>query len=164
MSQLNGQGHQISGFCGGIAEHHALVTGAVIKGIGLLHAHVDIRGLLMQIHGDPAGIGIKAMTGLDIADFPHRAAGNGFIVHHGLGGDLTENVDAVGDGGDLTGYMRTGILLQQGIQDGIGDLVADLIGMTFGNAFGSEESIHYFVSFFILQLHCQGCSLVVSSL
>ena len=115
----------------------------------------------MNIHSDPTGIRIEAVSRLGIADLPNHLPGNGFIIHPGGRGDLAENMDFIGDGCDLTGHMGMRILFQQGIQNCIGNLVADLVRMPFRYAFRSKEGSHFVAaSCFLQQLHCHRVSAV----
>ena len=156
MGKLNGQRHQVFRFLACVTKHHALISCAVFHRIRLLHTHVDIGGLLMDIHCDLAGVCVKAIAVLHIPDIPNHLPGNSGIVHTGSRGDLAENVDPVGNGSYFAGYMGMGIVFQKGIQNGIGDLVTYLIRVSRCDAFRGKEGCHFAASPFFfaqLQLH-----------
>ncbi len=72
MRIVQRRGHQILGLAAGIAEHDALVAGALILVAGGVHAHRDIGGLGMQMH---IHLGIApGEAGLVVADIMHREA------------------------------------------------------------------------------------------
>ena len=81
----------------------------------------------MQINGDAAGIGVKAVFRFRIADLADDLAGNFFIVHLGRCGNFSENVYLIGGAGDFTGNVRGRVLGENGVQDAIRDLIAYLI-------------------------------------
>ena len=143
----DGQRHQLRRLVAGVAEHHALVAGAVIQlalalGLGLValvHAQRDIAGLLVDVGDDGAGIAVEAVLGAVVADVQHHLTGDLGNVHIAAGGDLTHNVDEAGGGAGLAGHAAIGVLLKNRVQHRVGDLVADLIGMPLGNGFRSKQ-------------------------
>ena len=144
MRQRDGQGHQLRGLVAGVAEHHALIAGAVVQTVvrlalldlqTLVHAHGNIAGLLVNVGDDAAGIAVKAVLGAvvaDVADDLPRDLGD---IHIAVGGDLAHDVYQTSGRRGFAGYAAIGILGQNGVQYGIGDLIADLVGMTLGHGF-----------------------------
>ena len=155
LGQGDGQGHELLGLVAGVAEHHALVAGAVVQAVvlsallglqALVHAHGDVGGLLVDGGDDSAGVAVKAELGAVVADIPHHVPGDLGDVHVAAGGDLTHDVDQTGGHSGLAGHTGGGVLRQNGVQHRVGDLVADLVGMSFGHGFRSKESFqHIFV-------------------
>ena len=149
VGQRDGQRHQLGGLVAGVAEHHALIAGAVVQLIvagflglqRLVHAQRDVAGLLVDVGDDGAGIAVKAVGGVIVADVADHFAGDLGDVHIAGGGDLAHNVDQTGGSGGLAGHAAIGILLKNGVQNGVADLVADLIGMSLGNGFGSKQML-----------------------
>ena len=153
VGQGQGQGHQLGGLIAGIAEHHALVAGAVVQTVVLLalfhlqalvHAHGDVGGLLVDGGDDGAGVAVKAELGPVIADVPHHLAGDLGDVHIAGGGDLAHHMDQAGGHRGLAGHPGLGVLGQDGVQHRVRDLVADLVGMPLGNGLGSKQSFCHF--------------------
>ena len=76
VGQRDRQRHQLFCLAAGIAEHHALVAGAVLQlGVRVLlalqravHAERDVAGLLVDVGDDAAGVAVKAVLGPVIAD------------------------------------------------------------------------------------------------
>ncbi len=141
VGQSDGVGHQFRRLIGGISEHHALVSRADglqllvghlgLPGLqGLVHAHGDVRGLLVQGHHHGAGITVKSHLGVIVPDFIHRLPDDGGNVQIGSGGDLTCHQYEAGAAGGLAGHAAHGVLLHAGIQDGIRHCVAELVGMS----------------------------------
>ncbi len=150
----NRQRHQLGCLVAGVAEHHALIAGAVVQLVvagllgfqGLVHAQRDIAGLLIDVGDDGAGVAVKAIGGVVVADVTDHLAGDLGNIHIAGGGDLAHNVDKARGSGGLAGHAAIGILLENGVQNGVADLVADLIGMSLGNRFGSKQMLcHDFV-------------------
>ena len=142
VRQLDRQGHEVFGLAAGVAEHHALIARARVLFDLAGNAHVDIRALLVQIDGDRAGVRVKAVTRLGVADFADGVAGNLLVIHLCGGGDFAEDVHRVGDGGDLAGDVAHRVLRKQRVENRVGDLVADLIGMPLGDALGGKQRMH----------------------
>ena len=148
LGQGNGQGHQLRGLVAGVAEHHALVAGAVVQlAVGgllglqaLVHAQGNIAGLLVDVGDHGAGMAVEAILGPVIANVQHHLPRNFGDVHIAVGGDLAHDVDQPRGGAGLAGHAAIGILLQNGVQNGVADLVADLVGMPLGNGFGGKQS------------------------
>ena len=163
LGQGQGQGHQLRRFVAGVAEHHALVAGTLAQlglraGLvfqGLVHAHGDIRGLLVDRGNDGAGVAVKAVLAAVVANIPDHSPGNMGNIHIAVGGDLTHDMDEAGAGRGLAGHAAHGVLFQDGVQHGVGDLVADLVGMAFGHGFRSKQivSCHNAFSLSPLQEH-----------
>ena len=156
------QGHQLRRLVAGVAEHHALVAGAVVQlalagGLGLIalvHAQSDIAGLLIDVGDDGAGVAVKAALGGVIADVQHHLAGDLGDIHIAAGGDLTHDVDQAGGGAGLAGHAAIGVLLEDRVQHRVADLVAYLVGMPFGNGLrGKQMSCHNFFSFHLADGH-----------
>ena len=160
MGQGDGQGHELLGLVAGVAEHHALVAGAVIQLIAagllglqaLVNAHGDVGGLLVNGGQHGTGVTVKAVLGPVIADVPHHLAGQLGDIDVAGGGDLAHDVDQTGGHRGLTGHAGSGIGSQNGVQNGVGDLVADLIGMSFGHGLRGKQSLcHHNTSFLHLE-------------
>ena len=126
-----------------VAEHHALVAGTdavqflIVHGIfaaafhRAVHAHGDIRRLLVDRGEDPAGIAVEAVVGAVVADVQNDLPHDLRNVHVCLGGDLTHDNNKAGAREGLTCDPAHGILLQKGIQNGVSDLIAHFIRMPF---------------------------------
>ena len=157
----DGRGHQLGGLVAGIAEHHTLVAGphqvqgvgvaALLHLIGLVDAHGDVGGLLVDGGHNGAGAVIEAVGRVGVADALHGLPGNGGDVGVVGGGDLAHDHDHAGGGEGLTGHMGGGIAGQDIVQNGVGNLVAYLVGMPLGNGLrGKYAMTHSVVPFLSL--------------
>ena len=154
VGHSDGGGHQLRGLVAGVAEHHALVTGADVLVALTIHAHGDVLALLVDGGHDGAALGIKAVGGVVVADLVHCAADDAGDIHIAAGGDLTHDHHKAGGGHRLTGHPAIGVLGQDRVQHRIGDLVADFVGMSLGNRFRSKNTMcHLFSFLFAMQRH-----------
>ena len=111
----------------GVTEHHALIARAA-----RVDAHGDIAGLLVDGRDNRAGIGVKAIKRVIVADGADYAANHRLEVDVSLGRDFAGDHHQSGSGQGLAGYPAVAVLLKASVKDGVGDLVGDLIGMPFG--------------------------------
>ena len=146
----DGGGHQLGRLVAGVAEHHALVAGAdQVGGVGaallvlegLVDAHGDVGGLLVDGGHDGAGAVVEAVGGIGVADALHGAADDSGNVGVVLGGDLTHHRHDAGGGEGLAGHVGRGVGGQDVVQDGVGDLVAYFVGMTLGDGLRGEQTV-----------------------
>ena len=147
VGQGDGQGHELGSLVAGVAEHETLVARAGVESVrltvlglqGLVHAHGDIGGLLVDGGDDGAGVAVKAVLGTGVSDLADGLADDLLEVHGSLGGDLTHDGHKAGGAEGLAGHAGHGILAEQLVQDGVGDLVGNLVGMTLGHGFAGEQ-------------------------
>ena len=139
--QSYGQRHQLGSLGAGTAEHHTLVTGTANLVVG---AQSDVCRLGMDTALDLNTVGIKAVTGINIADLTDGFPGNRCVINHGLGGDLTADDAEVGGDHGFTGHAGTGVLLEACVQDGVRDGVGNLVGVAVGYTFRGKESFFHF--------------------
>ncbi len=119
MGQGNGQRHELRGLVAGVAEHHALVAGAVVQlGVAallglqrLVHAQGDVGALLVDVGDDAAGVAVEAVLGPVIADLPDNVPGHLGDVHVAVGADLAHDMDEARGSGGLAGHAAQGVLL-----------------------------------------------------
>ena len=146
-----------------IAEHHALIAGTDGLDLFVRHAalscleclvntHGNIRGLLIHCHKNSAGICIKALGGIVIADLTDGVADNLLIVNDSLCRDLTGNQCKAGAHCGLAGNTAHGILSHAGIQNRIADCVADFVGMSFGYRLRCKNILLHFRTSFVLKV------------
>ena len=134
--------HQRLGLTAGVAEHHALVAGALVLVAGGVHALGDVGRLRVQMAGDFRLVPTEAR--LVVADVVDRHPGE---MRQQVGGDgggpagLAGEHHAVGGDQRLAGDARIGIGGQVCIQHGVAEPVGDLVGMAFGNGFGGEQEL-----------------------
>ena len=147
MGQGDGHRHELRGLVAGVAEHHALVAGTVLELVifavlvlkGLVNAHSDIAGLLVNVRDDAAGVAVKAVFCAVVAYLTNDLARDTRNVNIALGAYLAHDMDKAGGDGGLAGDAPLRVLLKDGVEHGVGDLVAYLIGMPLGHGFGCEK-------------------------
>ena len=155
VCEVDGIRHVFRRLVGGIAEHHALIAGADCLDLlighlilsrleRLVHAHRDIRRLLIQRDKDSAGICIKSLAGIVVADLPDRIADNLLIIHNSLGRDLAGHQDKTRAGSGLAGHTAHGILCHAGIQNRIGHSITDFVGMSLCHRLRRENVLLHF--------------------
>ena len=108
VRQVDRQRHQLGGLVAGVAEHQALVAGALqvqrVRAVRtalavlprLVDALGDVRRLRADRDLDPAGAPVEALGRGVVADVQQRAAHDGGDVGVGLGGDLAGDVHETG--------------------------------------------------------------------
>ena len=86
----DGGGHELFGLVAGIAEHHALVTGAQGLGIviGAVNAHGDVAGLLVNGGENGAVMAVEAGQRRVVADPADGLTNHMGNIHIAAGGDL----------------------------------------------------------------------------
>ena len=119
MRQRQGQRHILRRILASIAEHHALVSGALGHLILANHAAVDIRTLLVDRRNDAAGIRVEAVLGLSVADAGDGLARNLFNIDIGTRGNLAANNHKPGRAKRFAGDLGLRILAQELIKNGI---------------------------------------------
>ena len=133
-------------FVAGVAEHHALVTRAVVEVaraaflvlIGVIDAHGDVAALLVDVGDDAAGVAVEAVFRAVVADRADDLTCDLGDIDVAARRDLAHDVDKAGGDGRLAGDAAVGVLFQNGVEHRVGDLVADLVGMPFGDGLGGE--------------------------
>ena len=139
----------------GVAEHHALVAGALFLAALLflgIDAHRDVGRLAVQQHLDVgAVIGEAVLVVADILDHAAGDLADQFAVDHRDAVDGAEQLAAAFAGDhDLVGRAQRlaaepgidqavvgdaelDVLLEEGVEDRVRDLVRDLVRMALGN-------------------------------
>jgi hypothetical protein len=140
VGEEESEGEELRGLVGGITEHDTLVTSAeLLEGLVVVKTLSDIGRLLLNGDEQVAGLVVKTLGGVIVADALDGLTDDLLVVELGLGADLTEDHDHTGLGGSLTSNLGEGVLGQAGIEDGIGDLISDLVGMTLTDGLGLKN-------------------------
>ncbi len=140
--------HQFRRLTAGVAEHDALVAGALFLVAGLVDAGRDVGRLRVQQDLDLGGLVMEAV--LLVADVLDGGAGRG-LDDRGIDGGaahLAGDHDAVGRGqrlagdADLVGVEAgLGAFAEEQVDHLVGDPVADLVGMPFGDGLAGEQVV-----------------------
>ena len=131
----DGHRHEHIGLGAGVAEHHALVAGALLVRVVAVDALVDVLGLLFDSEEHAAGVCVEANLGTRVANRPDRLAHDGGVVdlHISSQRDLAGQHDIARLEQRLAGDARLGVDRQNRVEDGIADLVSHFVGMAFGH-------------------------------
>ncbi len=141
VSEGNRGRHQHVGFVAGVAEHQALVTGALIFRLLAVNALGDVRRLLADDVDHAAGGAVVADVRGGVADVADDAAHQVFEVDPGAGGDFTADDGNTGLDHGFTGDPGKFVFAQDGVQNGVGNLVSQFVRMAFGHGFGGENRV-----------------------
>ena len=152
VRQRDRQRHEFGGVADRVAEHQALVAGALgvqrilllldAGLVGLVDAHRDVRGLPADADVHAAGGAVEALLRGVVADLQDALAnGVGDVGERllGRGGDLAHDVHLAGGDQGLHRDARGRVVLQQRIEDRVTDRVTDLVGMSFGHRLAGEQ-------------------------
>lgn len=137
VGKEEGQGEELGGLVGGVAEHDTLITGTeLLESLLVVETLGDIRRLLLNGDEQVAGLVVETLGGVIVADVLDGVADDLLVVELGLGGDLAKDHDHTGLGGRLASDLGEGVLSQAGIENGVGNLIGDLVGVALANRLG----------------------------
>ncbi len=140
MRQVKCQRHVVFSLVYSIAEHHALVTGALkVFGIHVLataaYSAVDILALLVNGTENSACISVKTVCATVVTYLIDQTANRVLYVYVSLRANLSGNNHLSGSAKRFDCDMTFRITRKKFIKQSITYLVSHLIGMTFGNGF-----------------------------
>ena len=144
VGQRDRQRHEFLGLAAGVAEHQALVAGAA-----LVHAHRNVRRLLVDRRDDRAGLVMEADRRVGVADLLDGLAHDGGDVHVSLGGDLPGHDDDARGDERLAGDARHRVVGEHRVKNCIRNLVGNLVRVAHAHRFGREEMSHARQSFLL---------------
>ena len=123
------QGEQLWGLVGGISKHDTLVTSTkLLKGFIVVQTLGNVGRLLLNGNEHIAGLVVKALGGVVVADVLDGTTDDLLVVKVSLGGDLAKNHNHARLGSRFTGHLGERIFSEAGIEDGIGDLITGQSG------------------------------------
>ena len=93
MCQVERYRHQALRLVRGVAKHHPLVTGTLFLLVTIVHTTVDVNALFMNGSQDTAGIAVKLVFSLRIANLFDGFAGNGLQVDVYVTANFSHNDD-----------------------------------------------------------------------
>ena len=105
MGEHHRQRHILVAVAAGVAEHNALVAGALFVFAGAVHAAGNVAALLVQRKKHRAGIAVKLVIALGVADAGYCFPGDLFDVHVGAAGRLASNQRQAGGNKSLTSHV-----------------------------------------------------------
>ncbi len=135
----NGCRHQNVSFVRRVAEHEALVAGALLAGVLAVYALGDVRRLLAENVDDRATGAVKPHFAAVIANFQQSPTDDGLEVHRGGRGDFAGQNSAAGFHQRLARDTGLFVLGEDGVQYRIRYLIGDLVRVAFRNRFRREK-------------------------
>ena len=128
MRVNDGGRHVFRSFIAGVTEHHALISGALIR---TAYPHADIFRLFVNSNDHFGIFSGKSDPRLVVTDIFDRIQSHLLPVDFGIGGDLSGNYDQIGRSQGFACHSAARVLHQTGIQYRIGYPVANFIRMSF---------------------------------
>src|SRR6185436_5785863 len=137
------RGHELGRLVAREAEHHSLITGALLRvqPLALGHALADVGALLLERDLHAAGIPVEALGARVVPDVADDLADDLRDLHGALRRDLSSHHHEPGLGEGLAGDARPRILREVRVEDRVRDLVAHLVRMAFGDRLGREQVV-----------------------
>ena len=139
------QRHQLVGFVAGVAEHDALIAGALIAALAgrRRHALIDLVRLLGDERDDLQRGVAERLARVGVADLLDRLPHDLVVVELGVGRDLAGEHDVVALDERFAGDAALRVLLEAGVENRVGDVIAHLVGVAFGNRLGRERELRH---------------------
>ena len=154
LHQLVGEGdrcrHQHVGFVAGVAEHQALVAGALIFRLGAVNTLVDVRGLLADDVHHAAGRAVEADVGAGVADVGDHVTNDLLQVNPGRSGDFAGDDCYAGFHQSLARHTGELVFSNDGVQHRVRNLVGDFVRMPFRHGLGGEKGVFAHLDGFLI--------------
>ena len=150
VREVNRERHQLGGVVARVAEHQALVAGALLVEVvdslagavleRVVDALGDVGALRADRHADATRRAVETLLARVIADLEDRVAHDAGDVDPPGGGHLARDVHLTGRDEGLDGDAALGVLFEHRVQDRVADLVGDLVRVSFGDGLGREQA------------------------
>ena len=124
-------GHIVARFVGGITEHHALVTSALVFLVFAVNTAIDVATLLMNGREDSTGVAVELIFRFGITNLVDGAASHRLQVDIGIAGDFAHDNHLTRGDKRLDGTACMLVVSQELIEDGVTNLVGHFVGMAF---------------------------------
>ena len=144
MREHDRRRHQLGRLVAGVAEHQALVAGALLGGL-LAHrllgidALRDVGRLLRDQQVHEHLVGVEHVIVVDVADLADGVARDLDEVELGLGRDLAADDHDVRLDVGFAGDAAVLVLREACVEHGVGDRVGDFVRMTLADRFRGED-------------------------
>ena len=164
MRQVDRQRHQLGRVVAGVAEHQALVAGALlVEQVADLAGAVLVRGVdalgdvgRLRADGDrdTAGAAVEALLRPVVADLEDGLAHDPRDLDVGRRRHLAGDVHEPGRDHRLDGDARLRVVGEEGVEDRVADLVADLVRVSLGDGLGREQPCGHLLSLARVRVVC----------
>ena len=138
----NRRRHKHIGFIGSIAEHHALVTGALLLVLAFIHSRFNVLRLLADGIQNRAGCTVEPHLRTVVTNVQNDAAAQLLQVNPGGGGDFTGDNDHSGLHQSFAGDPCVLVFGDDRIEDGIGYLVCHLVRVSCADGLGGKSAVY----------------------
>ena len=120
VRQVQRQGHVVFRIAAGVAEHHALVAGALVLGLFAADAAADVAALLVDGGKHTARIAVEHVFRLVVADTLDGVAHDGLDVDIGIfRADFAADDHQSGGAEGFTGNVCVRVLAEEFVKDGV---------------------------------------------
>jgi hypothetical protein len=138
MGVVDRRRHQLRRLAHRVAEHDALVAGALLLAVGGIDALGDVGRLLVQVILHLERLPMEAA--LVVADVANAFAGDVLdpVDHRLRPAHLAADDQPVGRGEAFAGHPALGRFGEEGVEHRVRDAVADLVRMALGDRLGGE--------------------------
>ena len=133
VAEVERQGQEGGRLVGGVAEHHALVPGALELGCLAADAAAYVGALLVDGVEDAYGVAVEAVGAAGVADLLDDAAHGLLYVDVCLGVDLSGDDGLAGGDEAFDGHAAVRVAGQELVEQCVRDLVGHLVGMALGH-------------------------------
>ena len=135
VGQRERQRHEFGRLVAGIAEHHALVAGALFLFFLAAHALVYVATLAVDGGEHGTGFRLKLVLTFGVTDFLDDIADGLLYVDPTVAGHLAANYSQTGSHQRLAGHMTLRVTAEKFIQKRITNLVGHFVGMPLTDTF-----------------------------
>ena len=150
VAEIQGQRHIVLGIAAGVAEHQALVAGALIFRLGTVNTLVDVRGLLADDVHHAAGCAVETHVGTGVADVGDHVTNDLLQVNPGRSGDFAGDDCYAGFHQSLARHTGELVFSNDGVQHRVRNLVGDFVRMPFRHGLGGEKGVFAHLDGFLI--------------
>jgi hypothetical protein len=145
MRERDRLGHQGLGLARRVAEHHALISCALLA-VRAIDAPRDVGRLAVESRNDLAASRVDAARVVGVADVPEQRPHQALCVAMHIHEDrCVRRAELAGEHDEVVGHQRfacdpcTRLAREEGVYDGVGDLVGQLVRVAGGDRLRGEQ-------------------------
>ena len=150
VREVERERHVVVGFVTGVTEHHSLISGTLIHGLGTFYSPVDVGRLLVYGREYSAGVAVEFIFAACVPDAVDDAAGDFVQVDVSTRFYFTGEDDLPGGYQCFASDFRLGVVSEKFVEQGVGNLIGHLVGVSFRYRFGGKQIVH-FLSYFTVK-------------
>ena len=131
MGKIQGKRHEIGGLVAGVTKHHSLVASTLSLGLGTVNTAAYVATLLMKRREHAAGVAVKLVLALGVANLVNNITRHFHQVDIGLAGYLARDYHLTGCNQGLASHAAVGVVGKKMVEQCVADLVSHFVGMSF---------------------------------